>query len=235
MKGIELVGVIVIILAFLSFLASNKRFIHTLCLIGSIGLVIYGADFRAWSLVVLGIFLIVAHSINLVVVCSSDVLQKSEPRNCIVIGYPGIGKSTLARNRFSYVDLESTNFIKEDPNWYISYCDTAYDLAQSGYCVFISAHKKVQDYICRRVKNSTTVRLYECSPASYLKYRWIEKLRDRCLDSGSIKDTQAYRRVQDHFCEDVTSMQHMDVNHIILTDMNYDLHFELIKSYNSSI
>lgn len=54
----------------------------------------------------------------------------------IVVGYQGVGKSTLAYHNRSVIDLESSNFFvdgKRDEKWYIPYCNIARSLARQGY------------------------------------------------------------------------------------------------------
>ena len=66
----------------------------------------------------------------------------------IIIGYQGIGKSTLANCNLNYVDLESSNFYidgKRADDWYKPYCKIAEHLSQQGYYVFVSSHKVVRD------------------------------------------------------------------------------------------
>ena len=46
----------------------------------------------------------------------------------IIIGYQGIGKSTLANNKNGYIDLESSSFWNNGtriPDWHIYYCRIA--------------------------------------------------------------------------------------------------------------
>lgn len=73
----------------------------------------------------------------------------------IIIGFPGIGKSSVTRaydgdiNTTGYIDLESSNFVK-DENWVKEYCDLAIDLELQGYNVFVSSHKKVREYLAEK-------------------------------------------------------------------------------------
>lgn len=58
----------------------------------------------------------------------------------IICGFPGTGKSTMAK--FSrWVDLESTPFKK---NWLL-YAEVAKHMSDNGYTVMISTHKEVLD------------------------------------------------------------------------------------------
>ena len=58
----------------------------------------------------------------------------------IVIGYQGVGKSTLAGKDYRFIDLESGCFWVDGPNgervraddWYKAYCQVAVDLSDQG-------------------------------------------------------------------------------------------------------
>lgn len=69
----------------------------------------------------------------------------------IVCGFPGTGKSTMAK--FSrWVDLESTPFKK---NWLL-YAEVAKHMSDNGYNVMISTHKEVLDAL-EQIEASYTV------------------------------------------------------------------------------
>lgn len=58
----------------------------------------------------------------------------------IICGFPGVGKSTMAK--FSqWVDLESTPFKK---NWLL-YAEVAKHMSDNGYTVMVSTHKEMLD------------------------------------------------------------------------------------------
>ena len=66
----------------------------------------------------------------------------------IIIGYQGIGKSTLANKNINYIDLESSNFFidgKRQENWFIIYCNIANHLSEQGKNVFVSSHEVVRE------------------------------------------------------------------------------------------
>ena len=68
----------------------------------------------------------------------------------IIIGYQGIGKSTLANIDNAYIDLESSNFWHKGErydNWYIYYGKIAESLSRQNYNVFTSSHREVRDYL----------------------------------------------------------------------------------------
>ena len=62
----------------------------------------------------------------------------------IVIGYQGVGKSTLKETNFKYLDLQSEDFYvneKRDENWYKVYCKIAEGFSAQGY-LFLDSFSK---------------------------------------------------------------------------------------------
>ena len=145
----------------------------------------------------------------------------------IVIGYQGIGKSTLATKSLRYIDLESSSFWFDDPetkqrvrhgNWYEVYCNVAEDLSRQGYTVFVSSHQPVRERLSRSDEYVIT-----CVPSLDLKDKWIEKLRLRYENSGIEKDYKAYMNAIDGFTENVTEIMRSGFDVLEIKDMNYDL------------
>lgn len=150
----------------------------------------------------------------------------------IVIGYQGIGKSTLAARNLKYIDLESSNFWFDDPetkqrvrhsNWYEMYCNVAEDLSRQGYIVFVSSHQPVRE---RMLKSKEYV--VACVPAIDLKDQWIEKLHMRYETSGLEKDYKAYMNALDRFTENITEIMDSGFELLEIKDISYDLE-KLIK------
>lgn len=145
----------------------------------------------------------------------------------IVIGYQGIGKSTLATKSLRYIDLESSSFWFDDPetkqrvrhgNWYEVYCNVAEDLSRQGYTVFVSSHQPVRERLSRSDEYVIT-----CVPSLDLKDKWIEKLRSRYENSGLEKDYKAYMNAADSFSENVTETMNSGFDVLEIRDMDYDL------------
>ena len=66
----------------------------------------------------------------------------------IIIGYQGIGKSSISVRNSCRIDLESGTFWNNDtrPNdWYIYYCNIAEHLSKQKFTVFTSSHKEVRE------------------------------------------------------------------------------------------
>lgn len=144
----------------------------------------------------------------------------------IVIGYQGIGKSTVARGDFQYVDLESTNFFvdgKRSDDWYLPYCNIAESLSRQGYIVFTSSHEVVRN----RLKESSE-QVVCCVPALELKDEWIAKLQKRYDESGLEKDKRALLNAKDRYEENIREIAESGFEVIWLKSINYNLKLQLL-------
>lgn len=140
----------------------------------------------------------------------------------IVIGYQGIGKSTLASKDIYYIDLESGNFWidgKRADNWYKLYCKIAEHLSEQGYVVFVSSHEVV-----RKQLEDSTEHVVLVYPSIELKDQWINKLEKRYQRSGLEKDYKALMNAKDRYIENIQELELSDIEHkICLAHMDYDL------------
>ena len=139
----------------------------------------------------------------------------------IVIGYQGIGKSTLAKLDLRFVDLESGNFWvdgKRSDDWYKPYCQIAEHLSQQGYIVFTSSHEVVRNQLKDSDENVIC-----CIPALYLKEKWIQRLKDRYEASGLDKDYKAYMNAADRFAENINEIANSGIDVLWLESIDYDL------------
>lgn len=152
----------------------------------------------------------------------------------IIIGYPGIGKSTLAGRDHKYIDLESSNFKidgERSEDWYKVYCKVAEDLSRQGYIVFVSCHSAVREAL----RNSGEI-VAVVFPTSSLEKEWIVKLRDRYEETNSYKDEMAYKRAKDHFYEDIVDLCECNISYKMqLNNMGYDLEAAIIHLINCDI
>lgn len=152
----------------------------------------------------------------------------------IVIGYQGIGKSSLAGRNNRFIDLESGNFWvdgKRADDWYKPYCQIAEHLSQQGYIVFTSSHEVVR----KRLENSSEI-IVVAHPSIELKDEWIDKLEDRYVRTGSEKDYKALMNAKDRYEENIKELSEYSNRHQIyrltLTKMDYDLEAALIHLKN---
>ena len=152
----------------------------------------------------------------------------------IVIGYQGIGKSTLAGRNYQFIDLESGNFWvdgKRADDWYKPYCQIAEHLSKQGYIVFTSSHEVVR----KQLVNSSEV-VVVVYPAIKLKTMWLEKLCDRYQQTGLDKDYKAYMNAEDRYEENIHELETCDIPYKIkLKDADYDLEASLIRFKNRDI
>lgn len=143
----------------------------------------------------------------------------------IIIGYQGIGKSTLAGN-YNCIDLESGNFWvdgKRDENWYIPYCNIAEHLSKQGFIVFTSSHQVVRD----RLANSEE-KVFCVFPSVVLRKPWIQKLKERWERTKLDKDYKAYMNAEDRYADNIIELLDFK-NTWIIHSMNYDL-LEIVKN-----
>ena len=151
----------------------------------------------------------------------------------IVIGYPGIGKSTLADRDHRYIDLDSNCFYidgERDSRWFVPYCNIAEDLSRHGYIVFVSSHESVREHL--RESSENVVLAY---PSIDLRDAWISNLTERYQDTRSDKDRRALLHVNNHYEEEIRNMD-TDTRFpykLCFIDIDYDLEASLIHLMNS--
>lgn len=139
----------------------------------------------------------------------------------IIIGYQGIGKSTLSNKDVRFIDLESGNFWvdgKRADDWYKPYCQIAENLSSQGYIVFVSSHEVVRNQLA----NSQELVIC-CVPSLELKEEWIKKLKDRYERTGLDKDYRAYMNAKDRYTENITEIATSGFNVLWIKSMYYDL------------
>ncbi len=142
----------------------------------------------------------------------------------IIIGYQGIGKSTLAKQgELKVVDLESGNFFvegKRQADWYVIYCQIAKHLSDQGYIVFTSSHKEVREEL-RKYSSDTEIKT--CTPDLRLKDLWIDRLRERYFSTKLEKDFRAYKNAELYYEKNIVDILNSGFENIILPDMDYVL------------
>lgn len=144
----------------------------------------------------------------------------------IIIGYQGIGKSTLAKDSWEYIDLESGNFWiegKRDEQWYKPYCNIANHLSAQGYTVFTSSHKEVRE----ELKNSSEV-VKIAFPALELKTDWLIRLINRYNEFMLEKDYKALINASFHYEDNIKDLMNEPFDKIIINNIDYNLR-ELIE------
>lgn len=155
----------------------------------------------------------------------------------IVVGYQGIGKSTLA-GKNNCIDLESGNFWvdgKRAEDWYKPYCQIANHLSEQGYTVFVSSHAVVREEL---EKSKEVVAIIY--PAHILKYKWIEKLKERYERTGLEKDYKAWMNAKEMYSQNIEDLSNMEKSikfgfiRYSIENMDYDLS-EIIDRIKTSL
>ena len=139
---------------------------------------------------------------------SSSNNEQINTEGKIVVGYQGIGKSTLARSgKGRYIDLESSSFSVRDGmtdnyvkinGWEKIYCKIAEHLAEQGYTVFVSSHAEV-----RKILKESKCKVVAVVPHPDLGELWIEKLKKRYFDTELEKDHRAWLNAKDRYKENI--------------------------------
>lgn len=148
-------------------------------------------------------------------------------RGLIIIGYQGIGKSTLAK-KFNYkqiIDLDSSPFYvngSRDDNWYVIYCKIAVELAKQGHTVCVSSHEAVRDELGKIDRKDFDIWLIY--PSIKMQDEWLKKLHKRYISSNSEKDYRAYVNALNSYHDSINSLS-MDFRfeHCPLETMDYKL------------
>ena len=142
----------------------------------------------------------------------------------IVIGYQGIGKTTLANDpaHYNIVDLESSMFKingERCANWERIYCRIAISLAKQGKLVFISSHKEVRRELAIFANVCPIVTI---TPALYLEGEWIDRLEKRYKNNPCEKNHAAYENAKACYESNIIDIRANPLfDHIELRDMDY--------------
>ena len=145
----------------------------------------------------------------------------------IIIGYPGIGKSSLgiACITQSIIDFESSLFkVNGDRanNWHVIYCRQAVSLARQGFIVCISSHKCVREVLAMCDPDGFSV--VTITPSLKLKEEWIARLKDRYDKDPSYKNLAAINHAEDSYDEDIKDIaSDPNFSHIYLESTEYNL------------
>ena len=152
----------------------------------------------------------------------------------IIIGYQGIGKSSISKRNNLFIDLESGNFWvdgKRAEDWYKPYCQIAEHLSQQGYIVFTSSHEVVR----KQLENSKEI-VVLAYPSLNLKDMWIDKLENRYRDTGLEKDYKALMNAKDRYDDNIRELNESRIPYkIVLSKPDYDLEASVIHFRNRDL
>ena len=147
----------------------------------------------------------------------------------IIIGYQGIGKSSLA-GKNNCIDLESGNFWidgQRHEKWYEVYCNIALHLHHQGYTVFISSHQVVRDHLKAISTSDEWDHIFVCYPEISLQSSWIHKLEARFKNTGLDKDYKAWQNAVCRYADNIRELEISGFKKIPLETMNYSLAEEI--------
>jgi hypothetical protein len=137
----------------------------------------------------------------------------------VIIGYQGIGKTTVAGKNMC-IDLESGNFWvkgKRIEGWEKIYCNIAEHLSNQGYTVLMSSHKVVRNELAFRGTDFVVI-----APCLELKDSWINRLQERYNKSGLDKDFKALMNAKDCYEENIIDLSREGKVKLI-NSIDYDL------------
>ena len=142
----------------------------------------------------------------------------------VIIGYPGVGKSTVSKGNYEFIDYDSSRYTKE-PGWEEKYVKDILNYSKMGYIVFVSSHKRVQELL-RLSKEEEIIVVY---PSLQLREFWIDKLEERYKKTEDAGDYRALKRCVSNYCEDILEMRALPFKKIEITEKDYDLESLLRK------
>lgn len=157
----------------------------------------------------------------------------------IIFGYQGIGKSSLANCPAGalYIDLESSMFRtpmhpERSEDWFQAYGNIVYDLDKQNKFVFSACHQQIRDYIASEKDLKDAIAVI-CYPSLELREEWLHRLRQRWFDTQLPKDKAALDFAEASYSSSIKALdKDTQFDHIILTNMNYNLMNILISYYN---
>lgn len=157
-------------------------------------------------------------------------MSKKKPiLGMIVVGYQGIGKTTVSKKHKSCIDLDSSSFKTNsdghrDPKWYVVYCNYAIELAKQGYTVFVSSHKCVRDELANRIRENYIVVF--CYPTLELKDIWIDRLQSRFEKDPNVSNRNAFVNAKNEFSISICDLfrDHRCNYRLAIHHIDYDLY-----------
>ncbi len=129
--------------------------------------------------------------------------------NKIICGFAGIGKSYLAKEKATWVDLESTPF---DKNWDL-YTDVAIHMQKNGYTPMVSCHKELRNVLREKGADYIVV-----IPNIKDKQNYIQRYKYRGNDNRFI---ELFENNWDNFINDIILDE--ETNVVILQKANETL------------
>ena len=148
----------------------------------------------------------------------------------IIFGYPGVGKTTLSKDDYRFIDLDSSDPLVrwrwQRKDWETDYCNMALLLSKQGYYVMVSTHPEVVKRVMARTKDVGLI-----FPDKQLKKLWIARLYKRYQEYNTRPVHNAWLRAKEHFDEDIDAMAKLKCPKIVLTTMDYNLKRGILETF----
>lgn len=155
-------------------------------------------------------------------------------KGLIIIGYQGIGKSSINSYNNTFIDFESSLFkIDGDriDNWYVIYCRQAVAMAKQGHIVLVSSHKCVRDELS--TYDQINFSIATIAPSMRLKSKWISKLHSRYINDRSDKNYAAWKNAEECYDSNIQDIANSTCfSHIFINSMDYDLRKIIMDLYD---
>lgn len=139
----------------------------------------------------------------------------------IIIGYPGIGKTSLA-GRNNCIDLDAKEFLTRCSSideWVTCYCNLANYLSNQGYTVFVSSQNEIRLHL-EETSNEQLLIIY---PSLALKNEWINKLKVTHMITNLETDLNEYNNVYQNYESQIQAIMDSPIDKIEIQTMDYSL------------
>lgn len=136
----------------------------------------------------------------------------------IILGFPGIGKTTAAKKSWRVIDLDDlySKLASEPLCSIVPYA--AKSLSDQGYDVLVP-----WDEFCQRDFEANGISATIIFPAMSLYMDWVDRLYERQIKSGSTKDYDIWRYVRWKYSEMIVTIEKSTLDKLKIATMKYDL------------
>lgn len=147
-------------------------------------------------------------------------------KGLIVIGYQGIGKTSISGVENGVIDLESSSFKHPDGtrvhNWFQQYCKIAVNLASQGFIVCTSSHKCVCDEFEKLIDEDKYDIIVVC-PTIDMKEVWLARLAKRLGNDPTEKNWIAYKNAEQNYESSIKDLDRIFFTNIYISNVDYNL------------